>query len=663
METKVFIKGCNNCFYRENQSCYTCNVRGHTAQICPDRWRRYHSTITDNTELTQSNGTNKRRYCSICAEKGHVAEKCKNSLRCLDYPVPTTKILSYTKQYTEQVDENLIQFPYVKMALHPPDFEFDWDNEQIASDGFYNRFLNSVGLKKRVKKRKSVGKLKKKDNKKKKMVINPVSVAQQNKEEEITNFNFSNELNKLNETGQAFDLNFITEGIASNNTSITSSKNESSVENVSRTDARSVFMNELAEETKTNEKTVQKKRKTDETHDDDSNYSFSEFYDPNNDITLPEEPKDPKDLIVAKEVVTPAPDFISISEAPKIKHKVEIVRDPETFSNQLPTTITDAKIFLTKPNCKSLLSPNGTEFLKNAMETFHVSVRLEWQNVGNVLHIKGTTINQDEFHEKLIEYIQKQHEEQYRKRQQISSLVPKNKFALIRYIKNQFLLLTTNLGHVESWYQKMREFERIESSNARKGADKARKHLNMILIGQTGLLEGKQHLTALKNNLTSLEHNLIDEVISKDVRNDVFQHVNYIFGPFVHTDYVGLINKYRDLKKEAKNPTKPDVKTVVVKPVVVKPAVAKPPEETAKAPPKTVEPVVETSCGKNEPSVEWSQKCVEIILKCLELPKIKNTPLVKCRLDRVHAKAIANGLSKHDHLALMKIYETSSKDR
>lgn len=644
METKVFIKGCNNCFYKENQVCYTCNVQGHTAQICPDRWRRYHSTTTDNTELTESNGTNKRRYCSICAEKGHVAERCKNSLRCLDYPVPTSQIRSYARQYTAQTDENLIQFPYVKMSLQPPDFEFDWDNEKIASDGFYNRFLNSVGLKKRSKKRRSLQKLKKKENKKKKMVINPVSVAQQNKEGEITNFNFSNELNKLNETNQAFDLNFITEGIASNNTSITSSKNDSSIENVSRTDARSVFMSELAEETKKIEKPVQKKKKTDETHDDDSNYSFSEFYDPNNDILPPEEPK------VTKEVV-PAPDFISISEPPKIRHKVEIVRDPETFSNQLPTTITDAKIFLTKPNCKSLLSPNGTEFLKNAMETFHVSVRLEWQNVGNVLHIKGTTINQDEFHEKLIEYIQKQHEEQYRKRQQISSLVPKNKGALIRYIKNQFLLLTTNLGHVETWYQKMREMEKIESSNARKGADKARKHLNMILIGQTGLLEGKQHLTALKNNLTSLEHNLIDEVISKDVRDDVFQHVNYIFGPFIHADYVGLINKYRDLKKDAKNPTKPDVKTVVVKP----------PQEIVKAPPKIVEPVVDP--GKNEPSAEWSQKCVEIILKCLELPKIKNTPLVKCRLDRVHAKAMANGLSKHDHLALMKIYETSSKER
>lgn len=645
METKVFIKGCNNCFYKENSICHTCKIRGHTAQLCPDRWRRYHSTTTDNTELIQSTGYNKRRYCSICAAKGHLAENCKYSGRCLDYPVQTSQVISYTKQYSEQTEENLIKFPYVKMSLESSDFEFAWENDQMAPDGFYNRFLNSVGLKKRSRKRKIVAKPKK--SKKKKMVLNPVSVAQQNsletKEDEVTNFNFSNELSKLNETNPSFELNFLTEGISSNETSINGSKDENLVENISRTDARSIFLNELTEETKIIEKIVKKKKKSNEPQDDDSNYSFSEFYDPNNDMAVPPE--------VAETIAIPipAPDFISISEIPKIKNSVEIVRD--SGDNQAIGTITNAKIFLTKGNCKSLLSPNGTEFLKNAMETFRVSVRLEWQNVGNVLHIKGTTTNQDDFHEKLIEYIQIQHEENYRKRIQISSLVPKNKLALIRFIKKQFLLLTTNLGKVDSWFQKMSESEKMQSSNARKAADKARKHLNMILIGQTGLLDGKTHLTALKNNLTSLEHNLIDEVISKEIRDDIFQHVNYIFGPFIHSDYVGLINKYRDMKKEAKTPTKSDV------------VVAKPVDENLNQVPKIEkQPVVDTSSIKNVPTAEWSQKCLEIILKCLELPKIKNRPLVKGKLDRVYTKALANGLSNYDHLALLKIYETSSKD-
>lgn len=643
MATKVFIKGCNNCFYKENTVCQVCKIRGHSAQLCPDKWRRYHSTTTDNTELIQSSGHNKRRYCSICAAKGHVAENCKNSLRCLDYPVPTSQILSYKKQYPQQVEENLIQFPYVKISLDCSDIEFDWDNEQIAPDGFYNRFLNSVGLKKRGKKRKSIKALKKK-TKKKKMVINPVSVAKQNSLE--TDFNFSNELNKLNETNQSFDLNFITEGVASNNTSITSSKEEQIAENVSRIDARSIFMNELTEKSKTIEKSVKTKKKSNEHHDDDSNYSFSEFYDPDKVITPP---------AGLPRVISPAPNFISISDTPKQqKIETEMIRiTTDTISN--PTIITDAKIFLTKNNCKSLLTPSGTEFLKNAMETFHVSVRLEWQNVGNVLHIKGTTINQDEFHEKLIEYIQRQHDEYYRKRQQISSLVPKNKTALIRFIKEQFILLTTNLGHVETLYQRMCESEKVQSANSRKAADKARKHLNMILIGQNGLLDGKVHLTALKNNLTSLEHNLVDEVITKDVRDEIFQHVNYIFGPMIHTDYVGLINKYRALKKESKNPnpTKIDVKAIIVKPSD---------ENSIHPAPKIDVPVVVKISGIL-PSVEWSQKCLAIILKCLELPKIKNTPEVKCRLDRVYTKAIANGLSKHDHSALLKIYETSSKDK
>lgn len=40
-----FLRGCAYCTRNRELACYVCKRKGHTQVLCPDRWRRYHSTV------------------------------------------------------------------------------------------------------------------------------------------------------------------------------------------------------------------------------------------------------------------------------------------------------------------------------------------------------------------------------------------------------------------------------------------------------------------------------------------------------------------------------------------------------------------------------------------------------------------------------------------
>lgn len=42
----VFSRGCKRCHYMQNLVCPICKTRGHGIRECPDKWRRYHSTVS-----------------------------------------------------------------------------------------------------------------------------------------------------------------------------------------------------------------------------------------------------------------------------------------------------------------------------------------------------------------------------------------------------------------------------------------------------------------------------------------------------------------------------------------------------------------------------------------------------------------------------------------
>lgn len=252
----------------------------------------------------------------------------------------------------------------------------------------------------------------------------------------------------------------------------------------------------------------------------------------------------------------------------------------------------EAKIFLTKDHSKYLLTKSGNAFLTETFTRHNVIVRMEWRNIGNILIVHGTTRSQDSFHADLIRYCS-QAEKEIRKRHEISQQVPKSRQALIRFIKDQLQTLERDQGKVKDHFIKMRLNERQNSKAGTKRADQARRSLNIILLGQTGLRDGAMHLNALQSNLRCLlekgngggsDESSANETISTTFRNEVFQHFRYIFSSVEHTDYAHLINEYEAMRRNKQLPKlnlDPSLVGIKIN-VMTPPALLPPPQATTK---------------------------------------------------------------------------------
>lgn len=212
----------------------------------------------------------------------------------------------------------------------------------------------------------------------------------------------------------------------------------------------------------------------------------------------------------------------------------------------------NAKIFLTKENCKYLLNGKGSDFLRDESTKNDVSVTMEYSSYGNNLNIFGLPSNQNKFQEALASFCREAEDETKRKNE-VSARVPKNRQTLMKFIQDQIVQLEKPLGNARDLFVKMKISEQVRTKQGTKTADRARKTLNMILIGQAGLLEGQMHLVALMGNLRYLKE-LSKDVVSVNFRNQVFLHCRYIFSSFDHKNYEKLINKYEELRKNNQLP-------------------------------------------------------------------------------------------------------------
>lgn len=41
----MYVQRCNKCSFQGRMICQLCKMRGHSTDVCPDKWRRYHSTV------------------------------------------------------------------------------------------------------------------------------------------------------------------------------------------------------------------------------------------------------------------------------------------------------------------------------------------------------------------------------------------------------------------------------------------------------------------------------------------------------------------------------------------------------------------------------------------------------------------------------------------
>lgn len=293
--------------------------------------------------------------------------------------------------------------------------------------------------------------------------------------------------------------------------------------------------------------------------DSDSNYSFSEFFEGEHQL---DELSDSAKESTSIDDTGSNPDFIPLDNGAE-----EIVEDNGGISTDIRHMVEEdssqlrpvekTTIYLSKDHCKYLLTRSGNEFLTNANSKHSVVVRMEWSNFGNILIVEGSKRSQDNFHLDLRAYCEaycEAAEKAAHAKRLTSQKLPRNRLSLIKFIKDQIIQLENSHGNVKELYLRMCMHKKQNNKNNNKNADRIRRSLNMILMGQTGLREGPMHLKLLQSNLKSLM--LLENVkeVANPIREEVFKHYQYIFSPVEHNDYPGLLSEYEAIRKQKQRP-------------------------------------------------------------------------------------------------------------
>lgn len=383
----------------------------------------------------------------------------------------------------------------------------------------------------------------------------------------------------------------------------------------------------------------------DNAHDSDSNYSFSDYFAKHQESTNPEKTRE----IVTLDEAIKMPDFIPLGQdddemdmpSTKLMDISENSANTTAVDNNEdnPSKYSEAKIFLTKDHSKYLLTRQGGTFLTETYTKHNVIVRMEWRSIGNVLIVQGKPNAQDNFHADLIAYCTSA-EEQMRKKQEISQQVPKNRSTLIRFLKEQIGQLEKPIAYAKEVFVRMKINEQQRSKTGTKNADKARKTLNMILFGQTGMRDGAMHLTALQSNLRCLIENETREVISNVFRNEVFQHYKYIFSSFSHDNYPELIREYEQLRKNKQLPVlKLDRRLLGLK-INVNEQI-RPISDTV-----STDPVAESTTQSNVASSSTANSSIAVATESIATqPLVKLLPAVKVKAETPTKKSTDKVLS------------------
>lgn len=141
----MFATVCAACYKLNKRYCPLCRFLGHDIENCPDKWRRYHSTTEETSELIAEYKINPRRYCSICSRKGHFAEECQQFLKTINGLItsPNVRIISHKPSYPKNItnftnssetnQQNLALFSYFPMY----EFSFNYP----SSLKVYKKFL------------------------------------------------------------------------------------------------------------------------------------------------------------------------------------------------------------------------------------------------------------------------------------------------------------------------------------------------------------------------------------------------------------------------------------------------------------------------------------------------------------------------------------------
>jgi hypothetical protein len=303
---------------------------------------------------------------------------------------------------------------------------------------------------------------------------------------------------------------------------------------------------------KKQKKRRRKKAKLDESvetqEDSNSNYSFSEFYQPESVFKSPEASDATKAVTepVAKLVKNPfaekLPDFIPLSNDENVPRPVPILREPEIVS--------DARMMMTNEHSKLLMQQKGQIFLSDLQNRLEIVAQFKWDNNGNSLILTGVPSNQSLFHLEVREFLFRLELAQYEKVLENSSNLPKNKVRIVHLMKENLQQMSRlNTYAVKNTLSMMMSAERAMDF---KKTLKCRKSLNIAFVGNAELCDGGQHVGALRRILFILEKELAAGKleITADLRDEISGHMKAIFSHHDYGDYKKLFNQYAKIMKQ-----------------------------------------------------------------------------------------------------------------
>lgn len=566
---------------------------------CPDKWRRYHSTTRSNTEL-DSRVQYRSVQCSYCAGR-HSFENCRQRIGDFRSTNYTSQIVSHQKIYKNRGGPigNLGDLKSF-FAIETP-FHFKWNNPSMPKNCYYSRFLVNANLAKvQSVKRKSttaVSQIPEKiytheyvPNAQVKAARGEVSTGTAKKpltkqmpvvESIAENRTAEEPIGKLNrEDEKSKDILPLPEVPPE----VKQTQDEKLVEgqpNQSQPDEELPMKDDDQEEPSSS---VQREEITTNFDnpptepglsrtplaphelDSDSNYSFSEHFELPSSTTSDGQPNTQLPLV---RTMGTLPDVIPLSKddfelssnvqgismcvnSSSTSLRTDETPDPDS-SEELPDVPSEGKIIMAREESEYLFSAEGRTFLAAAAKQCHVSVRMDFKDYGYVLVIYGLKKHQEELQVKLL----RRSQEVKRKSIEFQSQKPPKRIdVLIRFLRDGINSLNTNLGNAKSHYVRIKELEGMNTKNGFKMAEKKRRQLNMILVGQAGLLNGKTHLDQLLVLLRRLIDDFSpDEHATPQLRNEIEEHWRMIFSSYPHPNYDSLLNSYGRLDQKNRLPS------------------------------------------------------------------------------------------------------------
>ncbi|XP_033160132.1 uncharacterized protein LOC117140990 [Drosophila mauritiana] len=587
---EIYVQQCNKCSFHSRMVCQLCKMRGHGMDHCPDKWRRYHSTTRSNTEL-DSRVQYRNVQCSYCAGR-HSFENCRQRIGDFRNTNYTSQIMSHQKIYKNRGGPiGFLGDSKSFFAIETP-FHFKWNSPSMPKNCYYSRFLVNANLAKvQSVKRKSTTALAeipvkmytheyepnaqvkaargevstgtaKKPLTKQKPVVETIA-ANRTAEKPIGKLNREEEKSE-NVQDIAPEVDQLQDDLLGQPTQSQPDEELPMKDADQEVPSSSVQREEITTNFDNPPKEPGLSRTPLAAHelDSDSNYSFSEHFELPSSTTTDGQPNSPLPIV---RPMGSLPDAISLSKDDfELSSNVQGISmcvnsrstdgtpDPDS-SEELPDVPSEGKIIMAREQSEYLFSHEGRTFLAETAKQCHVSVRMDFKDYGYVLVIYGLKKHQEEFQVKLL----RRSQEVKRKSIEFQSQKPPKRIdVLIRFLRDGINSLNTNLGNAKSHYMRIKELEGMNTKNGFKMAEKKRRQLNMILVGQAGLLNGKTHLDQLLVLLRRLIDDFSpDENATTQLRNEIEDHWRMIFTSYPHPNYDSLLNSYGRLDQKNRLPS------------------------------------------------------------------------------------------------------------